>query len=301
MAPDGHHEDPCNVLTISFKALQRSRQTLEDFSKTYFPYIGLKLPDDLLKYLDVLVWVEATIYQLDEDNEQLTGHGGQSTVAATAGLDCIRAVLRRERLLDDRVQHEIAQGLRYWELEQHICAALLAAPRPLQAPAAQLTYELVLECHSAKSFDYRVLCLLLFRLSGRPHDERLLAFLRLDEMLVDISDDLCDYEDDVVANSFNIFRCYIHLYGREAELKLVERIGALESQHAKLLAGLPEESQRHYWSRHQEACDGQGADRWVFPPPIYDEEEYRRRVKAEEAAAAAAAETGAAAAGGQLG
>eukprot|EP00198_Chlamydomonas_reinhardtii_P014441 XP_001703778.1 predicted protein [Chlamydomonas reinhardtii] len=167
------------------------------------------------------------------------------------------------------------QGLRYWELEQHICAALLAAPRPLQAPAAQLTYELVLECHSAKSFDYRVLCLLLFRLSGRPHDERLLAFLRLDEMLVDISDDLCDYE--------------------------VERIGALESQHAKLLAGLPEESQRHYWSRHQEACDGQGADRWVFPPPIYDEEEYRRRVKAEEAAAAAAAETGAAAAGGQLG
>lgn len=107
----------------------------------------------------------------------------------------------------------------------------------------------------------------------------------------------------------------------------VERIGALESQHAKLLAGLPEESQRHYWSRHQEACDGQGkcalrievrkgrppcvfedsgalhagADRWVFPPPIYDEEEYRRRVKAEEAAAAAAAETGAAAAGGQLG
>eukprot|EP00198_Chlamydomonas_reinhardtii_P014440 XP_001703777.1 predicted protein [Chlamydomonas reinhardtii] len=91
MAPDGHHEDPCNVLTISFKALQRSRQTLEDFSKTYFPYIGLKLPDDLLKYLDVLVWVEATIYQLDEDNEQLTGHGGQSTVAATAGAEAVWA------------------------------------------------------------------------------------------------------------------------------------------------------------------------------------------------------------------
>ncbi|KAG2437905.1 hypothetical protein HXX76_005521 [Chlamydomonas incerta] len=291
--------DPGNALTISFKALQRARQTLEDFSKTYFFYVGLKLPDDLLKYLDVLVWVEATIYQLDEDNEQLTGHGGQSTEAASAGLDCIQAVLQRERLLDDRLRHELSQGLTYWTLEQRLCAALLAAPRPLQVPAAQLTSELVLECHSAKSFDYRVLCLLLFRLSGRAYDDGLLAFLRLDEMLVDISDDLCDYEDDVVANSFNIFRCYIHLYGREAEMKLVERIGALESQHAKLLAGLPEESQRHYWSRHEEACDGQGADRWVFPPPIYDEEEYRRRVRAEEAAAGQAG--GAAAAGGQQG
>ncbi|KAG2449853.1 hypothetical protein HYH02_005376 [Chlamydomonas schloesseri] len=284
MTPADKDSDPSNALTISFKALQRARQTLEDFSKTYFPYVGLKLPDDLLKYLDVLVWVEGTIYQLDEDNEQLTGQGGQSTAAATAGLDRIRAVLRHEGLLDDRLQHELSQGLRYWELEQHICAALLAAPRPLQSPAAGLTPELVLECHSAKSFDYRVLCLLLFRLSrAAAYDERLLAFLRLDEMLVDISDDLCDYEDDVVANSFNIFRCYIHLYGREAELKLVERISALESQHAKLLEGLPEQSQAHYWSRHQDACDGQGADRWVFPPPIYDEEDYRRRVRAEEA------------------
>lgn len=48
--------------------------------------------------------------------------------------------------------------------------------------------------------------LLLFRLTGRPYDEALLTFLRLDEMLVDIGDDLFDYEDDVIANSFNILR-----------------------------------------------------------------------------------------------
>jgi hypothetical protein len=40
-----------------------------------------------------------------------------------------------------------------------------------------------------------------------PYDEALLSFLRLDELLVDVGDDLTDYEDDVLANSFNIYRC----------------------------------------------------------------------------------------------
>lgn len=49
----------------------------------------------------------------------------------------------------------------------------------------------------------------------------LLEFMRLDEFLIDIGDDLTDYEDDVVANSFNIFRGYVYLFGREAPPQLV--------------------------------------------------------------------------------
>lgn len=49
----------------------------------------------------------------------------------------------------------------------------------------------------------------------------LLEFMRLDEFLIDIGDDLTDYEDDVVANSFNIFRGYVYLFGRDAPPKLV--------------------------------------------------------------------------------
>ena len=37
----------------------------------------------------------------------------------------------------------------------------------------------------------KVLNLLLFRLTGRPYDEAQLAFLAVDEQLVDIGDDLC--------------------------------------------------------------------------------------------------------------
>lgn len=48
--------------------------------------------------------------------------------------------------------------------------------------------------------------LLLLELLQQPYDSTLLEFMRVDEMLIDIGDDLTDYEDDVVANSFNIFR-----------------------------------------------------------------------------------------------
>jgi hypothetical protein len=52
----------------------------------------------------------------------------------------------------------------------------------------------------------QVLHLLLHGLLHKPLDEALLAFMRLDEVLIDIGDDLTDYEDDVMANSFNIYR-----------------------------------------------------------------------------------------------
>lgn len=52
----------------------------------------------------------------------------------------------------------------------------------------------------------QVMHLLLLELLKRPCDGPLLEFMRIDEYLIDIGDDLTDYEDDVVANSFNIFR-----------------------------------------------------------------------------------------------
>ena len=79
----------------------------------------------------------------------------------------------------------------------------------------------------------QVLNLLLYKLTRRPYDDILLGFLFVDERLVDIGDDLVDYEarhgvpdhtvlvhavtsiklqnacslqDDVIANSFNIYR-----------------------------------------------------------------------------------------------
>jgi hypothetical protein len=119
------------------------------------------------------------------------------------------------------------QGYRYWDLERRVCHAMgrhdlaaawraaAAEPPPSDPPAAApeggrlrpgFTFADALAAHEAKSFDYRLLHLLLQRLLGVPYDEALLSFMAADERLVDIGDDLTDYEDDVVANSFNIYR-----------------------------------------------------------------------------------------------
>ncbi len=54
---------------------QRSRTTIEDFTLSYFPYLGLDPLRDFFRFMDVLVWLEGTVYQLDEMNELLAKEG----------------------------------------------------------------------------------------------------------------------------------------------------------------------------------------------------------------------------------
>ena len=110
----------------------------------------------------------------------------------------LRDALAARGVLDERVSAELDAGQRYWALERRICAALGRGTVPDAGDVAA--------CHEAKSFDYRALHCVLHRLLRAPYDDQLLAFLRLDELLVDVGDDLTDYEDDVCANSFNIYR-----------------------------------------------------------------------------------------------
>ena len=56
--------------TLSFNALCRARTTLDDFSHFYLAYHGLQL-DAFFRWMPLLVFVECSIYQLDEDNEAL--------------------------------------------------------------------------------------------------------------------------------------------------------------------------------------------------------------------------------------
>eukprot|EP00873_Tetraselmis_striata_P019488 jgi/Tetstr1/439752/TSEL_028166.t1 len=253
--------------TISFHALRRARTTVEDFVKSYFFYHELHVPEDFFKYFDILTFVEATIYQMDEINEARC-HDGASEDSALPGEPQLRA------------------GLEYWRQERRLCKAMRARSRlqacrrmmgrSIEEEGCTFTLEEVHACSLSKSFDYRVLNLLLYRLTGREYDEALLEFLRVDEHLVDINDDLVDYEEDIFANSFNIFRAYVHLFGRRAELELVKRISTWEARHSELLQRLPARIQARVKARQAEAMReaGEGAERWAFPQPVLDEQHY---------------------------
>lgn len=80
--------DSDSIPTLSFKALQRARTTLEDFALSYFPLHGLP-PTAFFKHSDVLTFVEGLIYQMDEDNEALCGRG-------VAGDAALQGEIRRQ-------------------------------------------------------------------------------------------------------------------------------------------------------------------------------------------------------------
>jgi hypothetical protein len=53
------------------------------------------------------------------------------------------------------------------------------------------------------------------QLRGVEVDERVMSFLEASELLVEIADDLYDYEEDVADGAFNVYRLFIHMYGSQ--------------------------------------------------------------------------------------
>ena len=104
----------------------------------------------------------------------------------------------------------------------------------------------------------------------------------------------------MVANSFNVYRAHLHLYGPAgAQLLLAERISSLEAERARLRARRPARQRAGGGARRAEAAEGQGSEKWIMPAPILAEGAFRERERQherEERAAKAAAAAAAAAA-----
>ena len=129
-----------------------------------------------------------------------------------------------------------------------------------------------------KSFDYRVLNLLLYSMRHTEVDRGAMRFLSSSELLIEIGDDLFDYEADVERNSFNIFRVFVALYGAAAEMQLITWISELEAQYDQLLLTLPTALQEGYTARCREAMDHPLCGNWILPRPIVDEKAWRQEM-----------------------
>ncbi|DBA67470.1 TPA: hypothetical protein ACH3X2_001752 [Trebouxia sp. C0005] len=157
-----------------------------------------------------------------------------------AGEQAILGVLKTKGLLEQRLADELAKGKQYWTDERRLCKAMLSHS---QVQTSSVTFDLA-----------DVLNLLLYKLTRRPYDDILLGFLFVDEHLVDIGDDLVDYE---------------------ACRHVVHRIVDFEQQHANMLLQLPQQTQELVKLRQHEAASVAGSEKWVFPSAILDEGKYR--------------------------
>ncbi|XP_039818327.1 uncharacterized protein LOC120680828 isoform X5 [Panicum virgatum] len=207
---------------VGFDAMTRAKSTLEDFCRSYFMFHGLDVnnPQSVFKYLPILSFTESYIYQLDASNEDsldLVSDDSSSSKALerkkkvfdetslSQMIEPLNGLLRCQGLMTDRLRTELESGIQYWSLERKLCQAL--------SRNEKISIDDVMKAIHVKSFDYRVLNLLMYQLTGQQVNELHMDFLSVSEFLVEISDDLYDYEDDVMNNTFNILRMYAAIYG----------------------------------------------------------------------------------------
>ncbi|KAK6775122.1 hypothetical protein RDI58_026123 [Solanum bulbocastanum] len=296
--PDSSKMGSKDMPMIGLDAMQRANSTLEDFCRSYFMFHKMDphQPQSMFRYLPILSFTESYIYQLDNLNEKLLQPSVEKdqssyreySVEESWELTCVRMMtndpfrplsilLQQHRLLTDRVREEFSSGIEYWSLERKLCHAL--------GSKQEISVEDVMKAIHLKSFDYRVLNLLLYQLRGEKVNDMHMEFLTISEFLVEISDDLFDYEDDVLENSFNILRMYNGIYGASAAPTMLAKvITEAEEKYDSLLKALDPELSLKYQKRCEEATkeggktSGPSLGTWSIPPVIEDEELYRSDV-----------------------
>ncbi|KNA23563.1 hypothetical protein SOVF_023700 [Spinacia oleracea] len=276
---------------IGLDAMQRANSTLEDFCRSYYMFHGMdeNSPEAIFKYLPMLSFTESFIYQLDALNEKIVevtvnkeaDPNGKSDevcrlnkVFESEPLRPLTLLLENHGLLTQRIRKELKDGEEYWALERRLCNAI---------EQTEISIEDVLRGIELKSFDYRFLNLLLYQLRGAEVNDLHMEFLTISEYLVEVSDDLFDYEEDVLENNFNILRMFVRIYGADASTKLAKNIAEAEEKCKKLSESLDPELYSSYKRRCEEATReggkvyGYPLAPWNIPPLIMDEEQYRSK------------------------
>ena len=230
------------------------------------------------------------------------------------------------------LQRELSRGSAYWETERRLCRKLAAGTKLTDEDARH-----ALDAVKKKSFDYRVLNLVLLasvrkqRREARDAERRRRGtgceikreeeededeeeedklgdaedvpygdLLAASELLVELSDDLYDYEEDVASGAFNFYRCLVNRHGPErAPEEMAAVIVSAEREYARLEERLSRddpELARRYRERCAQATeeglpgrqvqvpadpsspvDSRPGGKWEMPPPIADERAWRER------------------------
>ncbi|KAK9949543.1 hypothetical protein M0R45_005061 [Rubus argutus] len=278
---------PEEIAMVGLDAMQRANSTLEDFCRSYFMFHGMDYKQTTISipisayafiYRKLHLSVEASSSEMAilERGTEAEGHrkiSEFSNVFETDPFRPLECLFECHGLLTKRMQDEFKSGEEYWALERKLCYAL--------KNKMQISVDDAIKAIHLKSFDYRVLNLLLYQLRGEKINELHMEFLSVSEFLVEVADDLFDYEEDVLENNFNILRMFVRIYGASAPTMLAKYITEAEEKYNQVLKALDPQLSLHYQRRCVEATkeggnmSGHPLGTWSIPPLILDEEFYR--------------------------
>jgi len=201
------------IPTISYWALQKSITNLQGLTGFYFPLVGLS-EADFHRFMPVLIFVEATIYQIDEEYENHI----DDPQFISKHISVLRNVLTQINLLDEEIENELQEGLSYYSLEQKFCSGVIP------------TQEDIEKASLFKCYDFGILQRILLKLSGQHYGEEFLKTCRISDQICKICCDLRDYKEDTRRNVINTYRMFVRLYGSEAPQNLRRYLESLNSK-----------------------------------------------------------------------
>ncbi|KAF7134467.1 hypothetical protein RHSIM_Rhsim08G0012600 [Rhododendron simsii] len=255
-----------DMAMVGLGAMQDANSTLEDFLDRLNEKL-VKLPIEGVKGLEQGFHVGANQSRVIKFIE----------LFKTNPFKPLILLLEHHGLFTERIREEFSCGEEYWRLERKLCGALTSNKK--------IEVEDVMRAVHLKSFDYRVLNLLLYELRSVKVDEVHMEFLSVSEFLVELSDDLFDYEDDVLENNFNVLRMFVRIHGAsDAPTMLAKCISDAEKKYDRLLKALDSNLSSNYQKRCEEATkeggktSGPSLGTWSIPPVIEDEDFYRSKI-----------------------
>ena len=256
----------------TIEGVDLAQSALEDFINSYYMFHNLNANsgEDVLKYSPFLGFVESHIYDLDQANEDYLHPAMTSTLPPKDPFSPLRRILGERTWMTPELSKELEHGARFWALERKICQALAA-----KSPVSQEEAE---EALRLKSFDYRAMNLLLYKMRGEEPCSEHMEFLATSEVLVEIGDDLVDYYEDIERNSFNIYRCFVAIHGcdlgaHELRKFITSAERAYAAAYARLEKGNPPLAakwlQRNQSSRrHSSGSEKPEGATWEIPPAL---------------------------------
>ena len=236
---------------ISYKGMQKSARILRDFTTFYFPLHGL-CDQDFFTYYPLLGFVEALIYQADQDLEA----GKVDEKPYTRNKNIILSLLKEIDCYDPLIERELDNGEEYVDLESKMMYS------------GKFSYEDIIKAVKLRPFDFRVLHCILFRMMNKPFDEKILALIWPVETIADIEDDIYQYPEDVENNHYNTYRMFVKLYGKDAPNRLQKELDYFSDIFRGKLSQYQESEQRRYldiFSLFRERMPSPS-----IPPPIIE-------------------------------
>ncbi|AOY81269.1 hypothetical protein BJP36_16515 [Moorena producens JHB] len=204
-----NQQQAAKISCISYQSMYRSCRVLREFVLYYFPLYNLSI-NDFFKFSPILSFIEALVYEIDEEVERIQKSGYKSNQASPwkAKEKIILSVLDEHNLRHFKVEYYLNKLGEYFELESQLLMTI------------HVTHTLITQAAELRSSDYRVLhCTLLKMLGLNYSQEELNEELSLMwplEVLNDIEDDLMSYKEDVEAKHYNTYRMFVKVYGETA-------------------------------------------------------------------------------------